>query len=420
MLAVASGTGYMDYLTREAAKDERVGWGLWAQLIWLRLGCIVPVVAAGLGGLWLLGYPRPVIAAAAWLLLTLIPRSLSETVQGVLRGIGRYIESLVVELAFGIGLIAGAGLLVLRGGGVYRVIEAELIAAGVAALGGLVFALRFRAKDPLYLRFRQLLNTSAIFNVYAFVGNLYDRLDIVLLSKLAGNYATGVYSAAYRPIGTFQLLPYGVLYSLLPTMSRGGGAQVERERIEKVMGLLLSASLGIVLTTMVFANVAVPLFLGARFAESATALKMLIWAVIPRYLNYALNTRLLAGGHEKVFVATSLVCLVVNVIGNIVLIPIFSWKAAAVLTIVTEAALLAQNVYWVRRAGGFFPMPLGWARISTVFVALMLSMFAGERVASPLSIGSACLLFFVFYLYRSGMAGEFATAWRTEREILET
>jgi hypothetical protein len=46
-------------------------------------------------------------------------------------------------------------------------------------------------------------------------------------------------------------------------------------------------------------------------------------------------------------------------------------------------------------------------------------MFAGARIVSPLSIGSVCLLFFVFYLYRTGMIREFAAAWRTEREILK-
>src|ERR1700688_4282865 len=49
MLAVASGTGYIDYLTRESAKDERLGWGLAAQLIWLRLACIVPFRGVRLG-----------------------------------------------------------------------------------------------------------------------------------------------------------------------------------------------------------------------------------------------------------------------------------------------------------------------------------------------------------------------------------
>src|SRR5208283_5100039 len=37
ILAVASGSGCADYMTREAAKDARVGWGLGSQLIGLRL-----------------------------------------------------------------------------------------------------------------------------------------------------------------------------------------------------------------------------------------------------------------------------------------------------------------------------------------------------------------------------------------------
>src|ERR1051325_493582 len=48
MLAVASGSGYADYLTREAAKDARVGWGLASQLTWLRLGCSLLFAVAGL------------------------------------------------------------------------------------------------------------------------------------------------------------------------------------------------------------------------------------------------------------------------------------------------------------------------------------------------------------------------------------
>ena len=39
-------------------------------------------------------------------------------------------------------------------------------------------------------------------NVYGFMGTLYDRFDVVLLSKLAGDYATGIYSVAYRALGS--------------------------------------------------------------------------------------------------------------------------------------------------------------------------------------------------------------------------
>lgn len=415
MLAVASGTGYVDYLTREAARDERLGWGLGAQLIRLRLAYLLPFMGIGLGILWLLGYPQMVLLGTAGMALTLLPRSLSEAVQGVLRGIGRYVEFLIVELVLGLTLAMGAVLLMVRGGGLRNVIAVEIAAAVIGAVAGLGFAMKFRTKQRLRLKTRQLIKTSVIFNIYCFVGNLYDRLDVVLLSKLAGDYATGIYGAAYRAIGVVQLLPYGVLYSLLPGLSREASTHAgQSEKLEKAMGLLLSAAFVIVLATMVFADALVPRLLGAGFAESAAALKILIWAVILRYVNYALNMKLLSNGHEKVFVATSAVCLGVNVIGNLVFIPMFSWRAAAVLTIVTELALLSQNVYWLHRAGGAVPRPLGWARMSCAFVAVLFVILAGGRSVSPLLVGTACLAAFLGYLYRTGAMTEFASIWRME------
>jgi O-antigen/teichoic acid export membrane protein len=412
MLAVASGSGYADYLTREAAKDPRLGWGLGSQLTWLRLACAFFLACAGLVMLWLFGYPRMVLLAAAWLSVSLAPRSVSEAVQGVLRGVGRYVAYLVVELVFDLTLLGGVVFILAWGGGLRVVIATEVIAATTMSAASIVFMLMFRTKDRVGLHIKQLLKKSSIFNISAFVCNLYDRVDIVLLSKLAGDYATGVYSAAYRPLGTVQLVPYGVLYSLLPGLSRNAESREELSRLEKAMGFLLSAAFVVVLATMVFAGPAVHLLLGERYAESAAALKILIWAVILRYVNFALNTRLLAAGREKVFVVTSMVCLAVNVVANVVFIPMFSWRAAAATTILTELVLLGQNVYWLRRTVGSIPRPFGWVRSSLVFSALLVVSLVGARVVSLLWIGSACVLFFLAYLYRSGMIGEFATAWR--------
>jgi O-antigen/teichoic acid export membrane protein len=230
-----------------------------------------------------------------------------------------------------------------------------------------------------------------------------------------GDYATGIYSAEYRPLGAIQLVPYGVLYSLLPALSRNAGGKEERRHLERAMGLLLIAAFLVVLATMVFADPAVRLLLGERYAESALGLKILIWAVILRYVNYALNVRLLAGGHEWVFLVTSLVCLGVNVIGNLLLIPLYSWRAAAALTIFTEIVLLAQNTYWLHRIVGVVPRPLGAVRNSLVFAILLVTLLAGARLVPPFLIGSVGVLLFVVYLYRTGMLREFAAAWRAGR-----
>jgi O-antigen/teichoic acid export membrane protein len=413
--AVVSGIGYGDYATREAAKDRRMGWGLGEQLTWLRIAYAIPFAGLALGLLWLLSYPRLVLVGTAWILLTLVPRALTETIQGVLRGTGNCWEYIALDVVFGSVLVLGAGVILARGGGVLMVVAIELAAATAAGTAAFALTVRLRTKERIRLEWSALLKKSFVFNLYPFVITLYDRVDVLLLSKLGGDYATGIYGAAYRPLSMVQILPYGILYSLLPALSRGDWRGAARERLERAMGLLLSAAFLIVLATMIFADALVPLLLGVRFVEAAAALKILIWAVILRYLNYGLNMGLLAAKRERVFVMSSSVSLAVNFIGNMIFIPMFSWRAAAVLTIITELVVLNMNLYWLRQVTGTILKPLRWARISWVFAALLTIALAGAKVVSPSVIGTVCLLSFLTYLYRTGMVGEFAAAWGAAR-----
>ena len=130
-----------------------------------------------------------------------------------------------------------------------------------------------------------------------------------------------------------------------------------------------------------------------------------------RYVNCALNIALLAAGREKVFMLTSSVCLAVNFIGNLVFVPVYSWRAAAAMTIATELVLLVQNLYWVRRVLGRVPLPWGMARSSGVFILLLGVALTGRYCGMPLVAGTLCLLIFAAYLYGSGMVAEFAAVW---------
>jgi O-antigen/teichoic acid export membrane protein len=413
-VAVASGSGYADYLSRETAKDEDMGWELALRLILLRTGIAVLVAAASIGILWLLSYPRLVVSATAWMSLTLAPRSLTEAVQGVLRGSARYAEVLVVELFLGLSLVAGSGYLLVHGGGLRAAVGVELIAACVAGVAALALGLLFWPRRRIPLKTLGMLRTSAIFNAYGFLGNLYDRFDVVLLSKFAGNFATGIYSVAYRALGMTQIVGYGVLYAMLPSLSRGSWDKSQQEQIERAMGLLLSASFIMVLATMVYAGPAVRLLLGSSYAESAIAIKILIWAVILRFLNYSLNIMLLATGREHVFVVTASVCLAVNLFGNLIFIPKYSWRAAAIVTIVTDLVSVVKNAWHIGTTSGRVPWPFGMVRSSIAFVALLAITVVGGKMFDPIVVGTVCLLLFLVFLQFTGMLNEFANVWHVE------
>jgi O-antigen/teichoic acid export membrane protein len=412
-IAVASGVGYADYLTRETAKDERVGWGAALQLTWLRIAIAIPLVAIVIAMLFILHYLGTVLESTAWMALTVAPRALTESVQGVLRGIRRYTLYLILDLVVGLTLVAGGCFLLVSGGYLKVVIATEIAAATVGGTVAFAVLLRLRTAEPIHSARGQLARKIFVFNLYPFITNLYDRVDVVLLSKLAGDYATGIYSVAYRAFGTLQLIPYGVLYSILPSVSRGKWGDDETKQLQKAMGLLLSVAYAVILATLVLAGPAVHLVLGARYVDSIPVLKILIWATIPMYLNFTLNIGLLAMGRERVFMITSAVCLTLNFIGNLVLIPMFSWRAAAALTIVTELVLLAQNTYWIRRAIGSVALPRGYGQTTLVFVVLLAGLLSlGRFISIPLA-GISCFFLFLGYLYLAGLSTEFMTIWRS-------
>jgi O-antigen/teichoic acid export membrane protein len=415
MSAVAGGSGFGDYLTREAAKDARLGWRAGIQLVLLRAVYAIPLALVALGVLWLLGYPGAVLETVSVMFATLIPRAVSESVQGVLRGVCRYGSFLAIDVTVGIALAAGGGWLLVRGGGLGFVVGTELAASSTAALLALALMVLTGKPQPAWITWRGLVRKTLVFNYYPLATTMYDRIDIVLLSKLAGDFATGIYGVAYRAMGALQLIPYGVLFSILPSITRETWGPSERERLERAMGLLLGVGYLAVLGTVAFAGSAMGLLLGPRYAGSVVAIEILIWAVIPRNLNFGLNTGLLATGRERVFAYTSSACLIVNLAANLVLIPLFSWRGAAAATIITEGTLLFQNVYWVRKTVGLVPMPSHALQTTAAFLGLLAVLMVGGRFTSPLLVGSGCLLLFLVYLYQAQALGQFAATWSSGR-----
>ncbi len=144
------------------------------------------------------------------------------------------------------------------------------------------------------------------------------------------------------------------------------------------------------------------------YLEYTRALKVLIWAEVLMCVNYGLNIALLARGHERVFVKTALVCLAVNLAGNILFIPQFSWRAAiAVFTIVTEFVLLRQNLYWFKRLVGLFTNHGALRATIVCLVVTCAVLFAKQLWPRQQRRGNWADSVFLF-LVKSGLLRDFA------------
>ncbi len=399
MLALISGGAYSDYITREVAKDPVNGWERAVSVTQLRFVYLVGLAGLAILLLKFMRFSPLIIASAGLLSLALFPRAINESGQGILRGRSRFAPLLWVELLQGGVLFGIAALLLFRGYGLRGIILAELgsAMAGALLVAALVIHMRPRTRrGPTSLR--ELLRATAAFNIYPLIVNAYDRLDVVVLSKLAGNAAVGLYSLPYRAFASLQILPYGIMGALLPTFSKTEWNMESHHRCSSIMKFLYAAALMLILGTVLLANPAVLLLLGEKYQGSALALKILIWATVPMFLNYALNTVLLATHREKVFLWTASVCTVVNLTANVLLIPRFSFAAAAAVTVLTELVLFGQNLFFVRKAVGRVPLPERPWRITMVFFAVLSISLVASRFLPEMIVGFLAVALFSVYL----------------------
>ncbi|HLZ00309.1 MAG TPA: oligosaccharide flippase family protein [Candidatus Angelobacter sp.] len=406
MAALISGSGYGDYLTRETAKSPARARGIAIRVTQIRLLYIVAAAGILLGFLQLLS-SSAVVLNAALLSAALIPRALSESAQGVLRGLQSFVLLPWLEFFQGLVLLAAIPLFLLSGYGVRGIIAAEIISWVGAAVVAVLAVLKNTVASMEAPAFRGVMSSILPFNVYPFIANIYDRADVVILSRLAGAFATGIYALPYRAFSSLQIIPYGIMGALLPGFSASAADATSRQSCSRVMKFLYVVSLLLVLITAACARPAVALILGQHFAMSATALKILIWAAIPAFLNHALNTLLLAAHREKVFLWTASICTIFNCGANVLLIPRFSWVAAAAVTILTEMLLLLQNCFLMQKYFGHQVLPQHWPRITIVFAAAFALLIALSRVVPEVWAG--CLVCSGFALF----------AWFTVQDVSE-
>ena len=223
----------------------------------------------------------------------------------------------------------------------------------------------------------------------------YARIDQLFVFAIAGSTAAGLYGAEYRIVEQAHLIPVSVMTTLMPILAAAW--TVNRERALRITWLaaeyLTVASLGGLAVSLVVARPLTVLLYGEDFAAAAPALPVLAGAFVFICFGYLTGNLVLIAGLQRRLVAIGLIGLVVNVIGNVVLIPAWGFMGAAWMTLATEAVVVIVTAAMLHRRLGLTLPPLGrMARVvlaAFVLAALLLAADAARRLAAVLLLLAA-------------------------------
>jgi O-antigen/teichoic acid export membrane protein len=182
-----------------------------------------------------------------------------------------------------------------NGGGEEALIAVIIVTQAVSALICLLLVAPSRllggAQQSLRIHVPELLRQAMPFFGLSLGDVLLQRIDILLLSLVAGPAVTGIYSAAYNVVRVLMKLVQSFWKALYPTLSRlHQQAQLQYERLARLSlryGLMLLLPTATIGTAV--ASGALSFIFGSDYGESAQVFQILLWAA-PLFLleNYAI------------------------------------------------------------------------------------------------------------------------------------
>ena len=263
-------------------------------------------------------------------------------------GVRNHVAALMslVQQAIFVGLIIIALWL---GKGVLACVYVYLLATIVTGLLTFVTTrrnVRFGPKFNLR-RWRTIVAQSFSIGIIQIINLLYLKADLIILSIMSTSTNVGIYGVAYAIITFFLIVPSIFMTSLLPAMTTANESDLGRI-VDRAMRYLAAAGVLVATATLCFGGQAIRVLAGEKFAAAAVPLSILAVSCVFSYLNAALGFASVARNRHHKMIVVSLLGLAINVIANIIVIPIYGINGAAMAYLISEGVTLC-GVYIVFR-----------------------------------------------------------------------
>ena len=352
LLGIVMDLGMSTYITREIAKNRNLLSKYVNNIFIFKLILAIFLFLISAFLLCLLGYSNLTILVTLIFSVELIFMSMV----GFLIGVFQAFEKVKYQA---IGGILNSGLLLIS---ILLTIKLDLGVIAIAmayVIGYLAFfsfmfvnyirSFKFPSFELDISFIKEVLISSAPFGLTNFFYTIYFSIDIVMLSYLVGDYATGLYKSAYNIINVFTT--FFVVYQavIFPVMSKffKESRNLIKISYELSVKYLLLIIVPLSVDVYIYARPIMDLIYTNQYSLATAPVQILIWTVSFLFINGASSILLNAIDKEKTVTKIYIVAAIFNVILNFLLIPILSYNGAAIATVLSEVLITTLTLYYI-------------------------------------------------------------------------
>jgi O-antigen/teichoic acid export membrane protein len=360
---------------REAARDPEREHEWIGAVIFLRMIVMGPVILISIAAIIALHESHEMLVAGLILVITMPFSGVSALALVFQLRVNNVIPMLVLTLRSVLWTSAVA-IIFWRGGDMIALAIALSATTAIGSIVQAVAAIRLAERRPRPSRalLAPLVRESLPIGISTLLIVAYARIDQLIVFEAVGSSSAGLYGSVYSVLEQAQFVPISILTTLAPITAASWPGNRERLllTVRRASELMATASFGALAFAAVAATPLVRLFFGHEFLAAAPALPVLGGAFVCICFSYLNDNLLLVLGLQRRRLVIGLVALVVNVAGNLILVPLVGFMGAAWMTLGTEAVVLGASVRLILKALEL-PMPRPGRTGRTLLAAALLA-----------------------------------------------
>jgi O-antigen/teichoic acid export membrane protein len=321
-----------------------------------RLGVVSGVVAT----LLFLLYVRVVLptepqAPAVILAAAILPSAWISAQEGLFMGLHLHSRITLVALVEGGVRVVASALVLLAGGGLAGLCAGLTLGRVMALCLGERLARRAGAGQPFRRPSGPLLELARAFVPFTAIVTLsilYFRQDVIVVGAMRSKSETGIYGVAATLYALALLVPNSLMAALYPRLSAAFARSRDEFHEVSMLTTKLLTVCGVVMALGLIAVAPwiVRLLYGANYLDAIPVLSLLAAALPLHGANAALGQATQAAHLQNDLVWLTVCAVVVNLILNLTLIPLFGIEGAAC-ALLASATLSTLILGWIYHRG---------------------------------------------------------------------
>jgi O-antigen/teichoic acid export membrane protein len=250
---------------------------------------------------------------------------------------------------------------------------------------------------------KTFLKESWPMGVSVFITFLYFKMDTILLSVMRSSADVGIYNAAYKVIENIAFFPSMIMGLILPVMSFSIFSDRRRflDISNKTFRVFLLTVVPLLIIIIFLSDGIIHLIGGAGFFESALVLEILVFALVFIFFGNFFNAILIAANLQKKLMIVLSFAAILNISLNLIIIPIWSYLGAAVVSVITEFLVVVLTGFFVFKKINYKPsfQRGGQIILSGLIMAIPLFFFRNSNFFI-LIISSSAIYLFCLWIFK--------------------